>query len=377
LDELLISIFLNAKITLSRSLDYDQARHILAELFTEAETSYREEKEPSVAAQFSSAIDILFSSKTQSFREVALGCALVRLLDKEADLRLPYANQGDLAYNGRTLDEKVVNPFLHDRQIPASKGPYLATFRRSIRFEATTREGMRDKKGYDVFLKVIATLEKATSNIEVRGLIKHLLYRFVRLRDEAQIPLARVNRLNLDQYDQLLANLLETPSGGLIPVLLVVAMLQSIKKCFSLDWSIEWQGINVSDRVSGAGGDVTVRKNGDLHFAIEITERPIDRSRVVSTFNTKIGPGGISDYIFIFTHSQPSPDARQYAQVLFSQGHDVNFVEIKPWLINNLATIGGVFRAVFTKEFIDLLDNNDVPATLKVRWNDLVKQLFK
>jgi SacI restriction endonuclease len=360
----------------SRPIEYNQAKRALSELFTEAEMAFPRGETPPVPASFSKAVDTLFTSRTQSFREVALGCALVRLLDKRANLRLPYANQGSLAYNGRTLDEKVVNPFLHDRQIPASKGPYLATFRRSVRFERATRKGMRDKDGYDAFLQVIATLEKTTGESEIRDLIRHLLYRFVMLRDEAQIPLALVNRLNLAQYDQLLAGLLETPSGGLIPVLLTVAMLQALKQCFVLAWTIEWQGINVADRASGAGGDVTVRKDGELHFAIEITERPIDRSRVVSTFNTKIGPGGISDYLFIFAHAQPSPEARQYAEVLFSQGHDVNFVEIKPWLINNLATLGGVCRTVFTKEFLGLLGNDSVPATLKVKWNDLVKQLL-
>ncbi len=361
---------------MSRSIDYDRAWQALNELFAQAETAFREGQNPPVPASFSEALDTLFSSKTQSFREVALGCALVRLSDKEANLRLPYANQGNFAYNGRTLDEKVVNPFLHDHQIPASKGPYLATFRRSVRFEPATRKGMRDKDGYDAFLRVLGFLEKTDQNPLIRDLIKHLLFRFVRLRDESQIPLAIINRLNLDQYDQLIARLLETPSGGLIPVLLTVAMLNTIKKCFALNWTVEWQGINVADRASGVGGDVTVRKNGQLHFAIEITERPIDRSRVVSTFNTKISPGGISDYLFIFSHAKPSPQAKEHAQVLFSQGHDVNFVEIRPWLVNNLATIGGDCRALFTKEFLGLLGTNDTPATLKVKWNDLVKQLL-
>jgi hypothetical protein len=360
----------------SRPIDYDQAKRALTELFAEAETAYSAGEIPPVPASFSNALNTLFASGTQSFREVALGCALVRLLDKQVNLRLPYANQGALAYNGRTLDEKVVNPFLHDRQMPASKGPYLATFRRSVRFEPATRKGMRDKAGYDAFLKVLGALEKTKRDSEIRDLTRHLLYRFVALRDEAKIPLAVVNRLNLTQYDQLLGGLLGTPSGGLIPVLLTVALLKTIRQCFALAWTVEWQGINVADRASGAGGDVTVRKNGEPHFAIEVTERPIDRSRVVSTFNTKISPGGISDYLFIFTHAHPSPEARQYAQVLFSQGHDVNFVEIKPWLINNLATLGGVCRAVFTKEFLGLLAEESVPAILKVKWNDLVKQLL-
>jgi hypothetical protein len=361
---------------MSRSIDYDKTRELLEKLFSAAEDAFREGKVPSISATFNNLIDILFSSKTQSFREVALGCGLVRLFDKKANLRLPYINQGENAYNGRTLDERVVNPFLHDKQIPSSKGPYLATFRRSIRFEPATREGMRDKEGYDAFLGILVSFEKAKDDSEICELLMYLLYRFVVLRDESIIALAHINRLNLDQYDKLITQLLETPSGGLIPVLLTVALLQTIQKCFKLDWTIECQGINVADRASGAGGDVTVRKKGELYFAIEITERPIDRSRVVSTFNTKISPGGISDYIFIFTNVQPSSEAKEYAGVLFNQGHEVNFIEIKPWLINNLATLGGEYRAIFTIEFINLLGGKDVPASLKVKWNELIRQLI-
>ncbi len=358
---------------MSRPIDYKKARELLDDLFTHAETGIRENILPRVENTYSAALDILFVSKTQSFREVAIGCALVRLLDKQANLRLPYANQGRLAYNGRSLDEKVVNPFLHDRQIPASKGPFLATFRRSVKFEPSTRKGMRDKEGYDAFLKTIAILEKTDDDSKLRDMTEYLLSRFASLRETSRIPLAIVNRLTLEQYDQLLGGLLETKSGGLVPVLLTVAMLQAITRSFNLNWNMQWHGINVADRAFGAGGDVMVRKNGELHFAIEITERPIDRSRVVSTFNTKISPGGISDYLFIFCGAPPSPEARQHAFVLFGQGHEVNFVEIKPWLINNLATLGSAGRAMFTKEFLGLVGGDDIPATLKVRWNDLIK----
>jgi hypothetical protein len=359
-----------------RPINYEMAKEVLQELFALAEENFQADQPPDVPSSFAAAADLLFRSKTQSFREVALGCALVRLLDKEANLRLPYVNQGSSAYNGRTLDERVVNPFLHDRQIPASKGPYLATFRRSVRFEDSTRGGMRDKEGYDALLAVLTHLEATTDDQEIRSFTRYLLFGFVRLRDAAQVPVARINRLNLQQYDNLLQQLLETPSGGLVPVLLTVALLQALQKCFALNWTIEWQGINVADRVSGAGGDVTVWQGNEVHFALEITERPIDRSRVVSTFNTKISPGGIADYLFIFTRLGPSNEAKQYAYQLFSQGHDVNFVELKPWLIHNLSTIGSGCRASFTQEFLGLLSDSSVPATLKVKWNDLVKQLF-
>jgi hypothetical protein len=78
-------------------------------------------------------------------------------------------NQGDDAYNGRTLDEKVVNPFLHERRIPSSKGPFLAAFRRSVRFDESTREGLRDKESYGSLLSLIKLLKKAPDEKALQG----------------------------------------------------------------------------------------------------------------------------------------------------------------------------------------------------------------
>jgi hypothetical protein len=361
---------------LGRSLDYDHARDVLSDLFRESEIEYRGKIVLAVDQEFSKAVVALFASSTQSFREVLLGCGLVRLLDKEADLRLPYANMGSKAYNGRTLDEKVVNPLLHDRQIPASKGPYLATFRRSVRFDSETRAGVRDKKGYDAFLSGLQCFESVQNDEQIRKMLRFVLSCFLSLRDAADIPLARIRRLNLDQFENLFSSLLQTPSGGLLPVLLTVAMFKTVKECYNLDWEVEWQGINVADKASGVGGDITVKRKEEVLCAVEITERPIDRSRVVSTFNTKISPNAIEDYLFVFTNTPPASDARQAATQYFNQGHDVNFVDLKPWLLNNLAMVGGKCRTIFTRTFLDLLSGRDVPAALKVKWNDLVKELF-
>lgn len=84
--------------------------------------------------------------------------------------------------------------------------------------------------------------------------------------------------------------MLTTPSGGLIPVLLAVSAFSAIRDTYLLPWDIRWQGINVADSPSGAGGDITINREGKTVISIEVTERVIDKARVVSTFNTKISP---------------------------------------------------------------------------------------
>ena len=356
------------------ALDYEAAATLLADFFFEAEKKQHEGKAPTVSTTVEEFADLLFASSTQSYREVLLGCCLVRLLDSSVDIRQPYVGQSERAYNGRTLDERVVNPFLQDRLIPCSKGPYLASFRRQVKFVPETVKGLRDKAGYDALLGYIGVLEEAKA-IDAKNLTIYLLVRFLELRNRSQIPLSHISRLSLDQYGKLLQDLLQVQSGGLLPVLLVVAMLKTIKSCYSLKWDVQFQGINVSDKASGVGGDVTVSLAGETVLAIEVTERPIEKSRVVSTFNTKVIRAGIQDYLFVYSNAIPSEDARKVARTYFSQGHEINFVQVTDWITNNLATVGAKGRATFTKEVLTLLDSQAVPASAKMAWNDIIRKI--
>jgi len=321
------------------------------------------------------ACDQLFQSGTQAYREVLLGCTVVRIQDKKVNIRQPYVEQGRNAFSGRSLDERVINPFLHEKRIPSSRGPYLSVFRRSVQFDQSIRAGLRDKTAYDSFLAVIGYLESTSRKGELLKILQYLLYRFAELREQATIPLSRLQRMSLVQYDGLISELLGTPSGGRFPVLLVAATFGAIKEFFGLDWQVVCQGINVADAASGAGGDIMITGAGQILMAAEVTERPVDKSRVVATFNTKIAPTGIEDYLFFVSLSKVAPEAKRQAHQYFAQGHEVNFLEIKDWILMSLATMGARGRATFNRILIDLLDGSDMPRTLKVAWNKQVTKI--
>jgi len=360
---------------MGRKLDYEKAQEALSNEFARAEDEYRAGELVKVPKKISKSSEELFRSSTQAFREALIGCALARILDPQIDIRLPYMNQADNAYNGRTLCETVVTPFLQDRAIPCSKGPFLSALRRNVSFVPDTAKGIRDKVAYSGLLSFIGELSTARPE-QAHTYLRYLLYGFIRLRDEAEIQLSRVKRLSLDQYSVLVGRLLQTPSGGRLPLLLCVAMFETIKRSFNLDWEIISLGINVADTAAGTGGDITIKRDGSPVLTVEITEREIDRARVVSTFNTKISPLGLDDYIFFFTASPPTEDARAATRQYFSQGHDINFLSIQEWLVNCLGTIGARNRQVFMDEFLKLISGPGVPSGLKVTWNDIIKELI-
>lgn len=356
-------------------LDYDSARQLLTVSFTDAEARLLQKSASSISQEISAACEMLFRSKTQAYREVLLGCVIARIQDKSINIRQPYVNQGPNAFNGRTLDERVINPFLQNNSIPSSRGPYLNVFRRAVQFDSATRGGLRDKHAYDAFLTMITYLESVIQDSELHEFLIYLLYKFAELREEASIPLSRLQRISLEQYDILISGLLSTPSGGRLPMLLVIAMLTAIKECFHLNWNITYQGINVADAAAGAGGDITIIDNDQILMAAEVTERVVDRSRVVSTFMTKISPAGIEDYLFFVKPSGFTQEARKQAHQYFVQGHEVNFLEIKTWILVALATVGKKGRDIFNKTLVTLLDAQDIPKTLKVNWNEQISRL--
>jgi len=153
-------------------------------------------------------------------------------------------------------------------------------------------------------------------------------------------------------------------------------MLYTFKDAFGLDWQIEFQGINVADRAADAGGDITVSSTGAAVFAIEVTERPIDRARVEATFNNKVLRHNLPDYMFFFTDTPPSPEARALARRYFGQGHDMNFLPVKQWLVDGLATIGTRHRPRFTEHLLEQLRGREMPASMKLAWNKIIRELL-
>ncbi|MGQ9779186.1 MAG: hypothetical protein ACUVRM_04805 [Bacillota bacterium] len=125
---------------MGQKIDFKEAGLVLLEEFTGAERDYMTRKPPEVSEKARQAAEVLFASTVQSYREALLGCAIARIVNPEIDIRSPYdKQQGPRAFSGRSLDEKVINPFLTERRIPCSRGPYLASFRKEYPFCAFNR----------------------------------------------------------------------------------------------------------------------------------------------------------------------------------------------------------------------------------------------
>ena len=222
----------------------------------------------------------------------------------------------------------------------------------------------------------MAYVEGISDNETLSRVLDSVTYRFIELRKASNIPLTRIQRMSLSQISDLVLNLLDTPSGGRFPMYIVVAAFQAVESRFKLDWDIHWQGINVADAASGIGDDVVVSSSGRVLFTAEITERLVNRNRVVTTFNSKIGPNPMDDYLFFVRSSEQPEEAIQQLRQYFAQGHDINFIVIQDWVTAVLATIGSAGRSIFVDKMLVLLESAETPVSLKASWNDVVSRII-
>jgi len=324
-------------------------------------------------------LSAIFNSNTQAYREAFVGTLLVRMQKRDADLTLPYIKHGANAYNAREVDKRVVNPFLKGKGIPSSGGPFLSSLRRGVKFVPATAGGIRDDKAFGAFLSLIAYVARTEADEELRRLLVRVLYCFLDLREQSKIPVGKVARLSVPQIERLVDGLLNVKSGGQYPLFIVVATFHAIKEALNLPWDIAHQGINEPDAPGKQPGDITISSAGKLLIAGEVTERVVDKARVVTTFAQKIVPAGVEDYIFLvkFKTAAPLPEALEQAQQYFNQGHEVNFADIKVWLLAVLTTFGKQARTAFITKMTSLLDSEDVKKHLKVAWNEEIQKLTK
>ena len=319
-------------------------------------------------------LDTLFASATQAYREGLVGCVLARWCDRTIDVTKPYMKHGEHAYNGRTLDERVVNPILQERRIPVSRAPFLSTLRRGVRFDESMRGGVRDTHAFDAFLAVVRYINRVEEQADLEAVLLVFCARFIDLRERSQIQLSRLQHISHEQYAMLLDGLLAAPSGGRFPVFLTEAMFHAVRQAFNLDWEITVQGINVADSPSKVSGDLEIRSGDHTILAAEITERVVDKQRVQATFQTKIAVANINDYLFLVTQA-PEDDAVVQARQYFSRGHEVNFVDIRGYILATLLSVGAAGRTHFNRVLMERIDQPDVPVALKVAWNEQIAQI--
>jgi len=79
--------------------------------------------------------------------------------------------------------------------------------------------------------------------------------------------------------------------------------------------------------------------------------------------------------LFFVNEPSETEDARAQAGKYFSQGSEVNFVDIRTWTRMTLVTMGKGGRAAFNASLTELLSGDDMPRSVKLGWNNIIDQV--
>lgn len=331
---------------------YTPFRELLGRVFADAESDFRDGQIIGLTDEVTQSLDRMFASDTQAYREALVGCAVARLVDPTIDVRYPATAYGSNSFSGRSISDNVVAPFLQSKRVPVSKSPYLSSLRGGAKLIPGGQPRIqRDQASFDALVAAVEYLTTASPE-EAEMLLRRLLYEFIQLRESANIGLKRIARPSVDQLDRIGGALLDLKSGGRIASFLTIAMFKALSDRFSLEWDVEFQGINVADKFTGAVGDVTIKKGEAIVLGVEITERPVGKDRVSLVFEEKVSPSGLTDYLFVTT-AKPADDAIRAARNYTAVGNDMNFVNLAAWLHHLLATVGPGGRVQFQERSLN------------------------
>src|SRR5690606_25186984 len=127
------------------------------------ENDFRDGVVVALPADVLAAVERMFASETQAYREAFVGCAVVRLVNRDIDVRYPATADGENAFSGRRVADAVVTPFLQSKRVPVSASPYLSSLRGGAKFIPGGQPRIqRDQAGFDALVAAVEYLAEAS-----------------------------------------------------------------------------------------------------------------------------------------------------------------------------------------------------------------------
>ena len=244
-----------------------------------------------------------------------MACLLAKIHRPEIDIRKPYTEiAGDDTFSGRFYDERFIEKFIHKYKLPCNPTTaYLTPAFRNLDRILTTDLVLVGRPGevYKDTLELldIAHRKKESPESLLREIIRWLL--IIKTENEQRMKqlIADLNQaddllpLSSEETVTLLAQHLNCKNSSRLPVLMVTAAYQTVKKEIGEE-SKKLSAHNAADKQTGAIGDIEVTLVNDERIVTcyemkdkRVTTVDIDIAlQKLSKYRNKI-----DNYIFITT----------------------------------------------------------------------------
>ena len=326
-------------------------------------------------------VDNACSGKNRSALAVVTTLLLKKTLSPEQDIRRHQKGMAN-GFAGRSLDKKIVTPFLRDKNFPCMResGWLTRSFEQAHPYDLKYPANFKLDDLKEAFLRIVNAVQKGT---DARECLKYLFHELVEWREEnASLNLAKptgkriediVNLVQLHWQDDL-------PGVAKLPVLAIYAVYKCLvsevtryEDCRLLELLSHTSADSRTDRI----GDIDVEdENAKTIESVEVKHKITITSSLIEQLREKIAVSGLRAFYVLSTDETISPEEMDKITKLLLEIRQSYGCQV---IVNGVAcTIRYYLRLLsdtdnFVHEYVTLVENDsEVPFALKSRWNEIV-----
>ena len=340
-------------------------------------------------------LDLIVDSACHGRNKAALAVTMTLLLKKAAhpkqDIRLHQAGM-DEGFSGRGLDERVVTPFLRERNFPfmgSGSGWLTRSFEQAHPYSLDYPGRITPAALRSAFLNVINEVEKE-KHFDFAS--DHLRYVFGRLRkwreQNSDLRLSKPTNRRIEEITALIEKHWDAESPGVarLPVLAVYAVYECLisevsryKDCRLRDLLPHTAADARTDRLGDI--DIESRIDGGAIEAIEIKHGLTISASLIEALREKIAKAGVKRFYILSTREDiDSNELTEMTNMLIDIRRNYGCQVILNGVSNSikyyLRLLSDTDR--FLINYVSMVEADaDIPFTLKSRWNEIVDSHFE
>lgn len=281
------------------------------------------------------------------------------------------------AYNARSLGHAVLVEWekAHGERLGGSNEPFLNKPARypSFSMENSYRSEDAHARLYDLLERLEAKTE--SGEIDPKDILRHTLYEISQLSPNTIDYDPPASDLPYADLHQQVSQYIESSGGGER----LASVTAGVMKAYyghtdGGEWNIEAENANVPDEFSNAAGDVEVFSEDELVRAIEVKDKPAERSDIQHAI-TKARQNELSEYLFVVGQGWRNDD-EHHAALAEIDDTNVELILVDPAdLLGILKFVEGAGRRQFVEAVGEFLNEMRADEVNKEDWEDVVNSV--
>lgn len=322
-----------------------------------------------------------YQDKRRGVLAVLVTLVLKKVADRSQDIRI-HQTQLPGGFSGRSLDTKIVTPFMRQHNFPAmaESGWLTRSFEQSAPFTLDYQGNITPQTVKDAFLGILDLVERESVNAQ--DALRQIMVGLVSFREKnTNIVLARPIHLTVNEIVRAINSHYSSGLSGSarLPVLAVYAVMKLLINELDRYESCDLLPIEdhtASDMRSGLIGDVNIRSaSGLIHEGFEIKHDIAITPEIIDVSFEKFRTTPVERYYILTTHPSGSNTDESVDEKIreVKQTHGcqliVNGVDptLKYYLRLVTSTPG------YISEYVSEIERDPVVSyELKQKWNEVV-----